>query len=200
MTERIVFQAGKETLEGILEMNSPAVGMIVTHPHPLYGGTMDDPVVAAIVSSGRNKGYSLLTFNFRGVGNSTGHYENGIGEQEDVRAAVTYFGSRGIKIIHLAGYSFGTFVNAGALRSGIDVLDLILISPPVALMDFGPSSPLPGISLVITGSRDEIAPAGPIEKILPSWNPNAKLEIIPGADHFYTGYRTALTKLLIKNI
>lgn len=200
MGERILFQAGVEQLEGLLEMNSREVGMVITHPHPLYGGTMDDTVVEAIARACRAKGYSLLKFNFRGVGKSTGRYENGSGEQEDVHAAIACLHARGINNILLAGYSFGTFVNVRAVSAGTQVQKLLLVSPPVAMMDFSDPKPLPSLKLIVTGSRDDIAPAALIEKLLFPWNPEAKLEVIAGADHFYSGHRQTLTAVLSRHI
>ncbi len=200
MTEQIFFQAGAERLEGILEMNSREKGIVITHPHPLYGCSMDDAVVESIARACRAKDYSLLKFNFRGVGGSSGRYENGIGERADVCAAVSCLQARGVINISLAGYSFGTFVNVGAVRGGAAVEKLILVSPPIALMDFGVPAPLPALKLIVTGSHDYIAPSTLIEKVLPQWNPEAKLEIIAGADHFYAGYWQALTSRLLSYV
>ena len=102
----------------------------------------------------------------------------------------------GISRTDLAGYSFGTFVNIGAVRKGPPVQKMIMISPPVAFMEFGPPSPVLCLKLVITGSRDEIAPAESVKKNLLQWNPEAALEVIEGADHFYMGYLKKLEEIL----
>ena len=200
MEERISFPAGAEVIEGLLELNSLVGGIVITHPHLLYGGDMDNPVVEAIARPCRAKGYSILKFNFRGVGNSTGRYDNGIGEQEDVQGAIKYLQARGIENVDLAGYSFGTQVNVGAVVSGAPVRRLILVSPPVAVMALGEPEPMPSLKLVITGSRDDIAPPESIRKILPRWNPEAKLEVIEGADHFYTGHLKTIVSVLSPHI
>jgi len=190
------FSSGSLTIEGLLERIPGDIGVVITHPHPLYGGDMSNPVVKAISNSYRDKGYSTLKINFRGVGESGGKFENGIGEQEDVLSALTYMNELGISRIDLAGYSFGAFVNIGAVRKGPPVQKMIMVSPPVAFMEFGPPSPVLCLKLVVTGSRDEIAPAESVKKNLLQWNPEAALEVIEGADHFYTGYLKKLEEIL----
>jgi hypothetical protein len=161
---------------------------------------MRNPVVKAIANAYRNKGYSTLRINFRGVGESSGKYENGIGEQEDVLSAVSYLKGLGMKKTDLSGYSFGTFVNLGAVKNSRLVRNMTMISPPVAFMEFGHPSPLASLKLVITGSLDEIAPADEIEKMIGGWNIEAALEIIGGADHFYTGFLNKLEEILSYHI
>jgi alpha/beta superfamily hydrolase len=194
------FNSGGLTIEGLLERIPGDGGVVITHPHPLYGGNMFNSVVKAISNSYRDKGYSTLRINFRGVGKSDGKFENGIGEQEDVLSALTYMNELGISRIDLAGYSFGTFVNIGAVRKGPPVQKMIMLSPPVAFMEFDPPSPVPCLKLVITGSRDKIAPAESVKKNLLQWNPEASLEVIKGADHFYTGYLKKLEEILSQHI
>jgi len=194
------FSSDGFTIEGLLERIPGDRGVVITHPHPLYGGDMFNPVVKAISNTYRDKGYSTLRINFRGVGESGGKYENGIGEQEDVLSAVSYMNELGISRTDLAGYSFGTFVNIGAVRKGPPVQKMIMVSPPVAFMKFGQPSPVPCLKLVITGSRDEIAPAESVRKNLLQWNPEAAFEVIEGADHFYTGYLKKLEEILSEKI
>jgi len=145
-------------------------------------------------------GFTTLRFNFRGVGGSQGNYGNGIGEQEDVRAAVAYLADIGIRQIDLAGYSFGAWVNALAVNDGLKVDNMVMVSPPVAFIDFKSISDLGSLKLIITGSRDDIAPADMVEKLCPAWNPTAKFEVISGADHFYGGFTDRLEEILSLNL
>jgi alpha/beta superfamily hydrolase len=199
MEESITFQSETYDLEGLCDLNGSS-GLIVTHPHPLYGGQMDNPVVDSVRRVFRQHGYTTLRFNFRGTGNSQGRYAEGIGEQADVRAAVNYLLAAGIKDIALAGYSFGAWVNALTVQQVIPVKHLIMVSPPVGFIDFQGVSTIPGLQLVVTGSRDEIAPVQRIEELLPNWNPEASFKIISGADHFYGGYMDQLESVLASNI
>jgi uncharacterized protein len=196
MEEKILFKSGELELEGFLEINQYNKGVIITHPHPLYGGDMNNPVVQAIRKAYRDKGYSTLRFNFRGTGESKGKHDNGIGEQEDLISAISYINGRGITGIDLSGYSFGTFVNAEVVRKGVPVQNMTMVSPPVAFMDFGRPFPLSCLKLVITGSYDEVAPVEFVRKTLVQWNPEAIFEVIEGTDHFYAGYLKKLEEVL----
>ncbi len=171
-------------------------GLVVTHPHPLYGGDMHNNVVEVICNAYQEKGYSTLRFNFRGVGQSEGGYEEGIGEQDDVRAAIDYMSGLGKEEIDLAGYSFGSWVNALGINGYEKVKRAIMISPPVDLMDFSCLINNPKIRLVITGSEDDIADYRSVEDKVSSWNREAIFKVIKGADHFYRGSTADLQKTI----
>ena len=153
-------------------------------------------VVETIVHVYNIKGYSTLKFNFRGVGRSQGKYDNGDGEQKDVLAALSLLGDMGMEQIDLAGYSFGAWVNAHAVQEDVSVKNMVMVSPPVGFMDFRTIGPMDCLKFVVTGSRDDIAPADAVEKMRSAWNPNARFEVIDGADHFYGGYLNQLESVL----
>ena len=183
-------------IEGQLAEGDPYKGVVITHPHPLYGGDMDNNVVATVSRAYQKTGATTLRFNFRGVGNSQGNYGDGIGEQKDVRAAVAFLANRGLRQIDLAGYSFGAWVNALAVKNGLEVDNMIMVSPPVAFIDFESLTALRNLKLIITGNRDDIAPVEMLKKVYPDWNPAARFEVIAGADHFYGGYQDMLEAVL----
>ena len=185
--ERIFIDAGGFKIEGLLDHTSDERGVVITHPHPLYGGTMHNNVVKGIVRAYREKGYSTLRFNFRGVERSEGEHDNGVGEQEDVRSALKVLVDLGIANIDLAGYSFGAWVNAMGLGTFERVDRMIMVSPPVGLLDFDALASNRKVRLVIAGSLDDIAPVNAIEEKMPIWNTDATLHVIDGADHFYQG-------------
>jgi uncharacterized protein len=187
--ERIYFEANGVKLEGILADSSDDKGVVISHPHPLYGGTMHNNVVRAVAHAYQEEEYSTLRFNFRGVENSEGDFGNGLGEQEDVKAALQTLGK---KNMDLAGYSFGAWVNALGLAKFEEAQRLIMVSPPVSAIDFSFLEYSPRIKLVICGSRDEIAEYKMVEKMLPKWNDQALFRVIQGADHFYSGYEEDL--------
>lgn len=187
MESRITFNAGSLTLEGLINPLSKTCVVVITHPHPLYGGEMSNPVVESIALTYARKGITTLRFNFRGTGRSEGVFDNGIGEQEDVLAAIELLSASGISEIHLAGYSFGAWVNGHIERFPPKVSALIMVAPPVAFMDYKNAPPQPPLKAVLTGSDDEIAPPDLIRRHLPSWNPTAQFEIIAEADHFFFG-------------
>jgi alpha/beta superfamily hydrolase len=184
-------------LAGALAAAPGARGVIIAHPHPLYGGDMDNPVVRAIQQAYLHQGFSTLRFNFRGVGASEGCFDNGVGERADVQAALAWAAGLGMTDIDLAGYSFGAWVNAGI---GADCRRMVMVSPPVAFMDFGPPVAIERLSLIVTGGRDEIAPPAMIDRCRARWNPAAAFEVIPGADHFYTGFLKTLENKIAAHI
>ena len=194
--EPVFFLSGTLQIQGLLQTKPGPKGVVITHPHPLYGGSMHNNVVESLVHTYQQAGYATLRFNFRGVGRSQGKYDDGQGEQEDVKAALHYLTEQGKNVLDLAGYSFGAWVNALARPERNTVQRMVMVSPPVAFLDFGPPQSIPQLRLVVAGSRDEIAPPELIKTILPNWNSSAWLEIIEGADHFYGTYTGKLESIL----
>ncbi len=199
--KKINFPSEGCELEALLDQSyDEDKGAVITHPHPLYGGDMYNIVVESIANVYKRMGYTTLRPNFRGVGKSRGSYDNGIGEQADVRFAIARLSRLGVKDIDLAGYSYGAWVNAHVSLHDMPVKNMIMVSPPLGLMDFHPVSPISRLKLVVTGSRDEIAPAGRIKKILPTWNPETQFEVIDGANHFFEGYLEELESVLYSGL
>ena len=192
MEKLIQFNSGDNQVEGLLDQGNSEKGVVITHPHPLYGGDMYNPVVESIARAYKSKDYTTLRFNFRGVGNSQGSYDDGPGEKQDVLSAVSYLKENGSDPIDLAGYSFGAWIIALMGCSDISNENILMVSPPVAFIEFKNIGPLPCLKLVVTGDRDEIAPAGLIQTMIPNWNPESQFEKIEFADHFYS---EALTNL-----
>lgn len=186
MTSRVRFSADGVALEGVLNLKGLDRAAVVAHPHPLYGGNMFNPVVEAIAEAYERKGCTSLRFNFRGVGGSEGCYDDGRGEGTDVLAAVSFLMEKGIGCVDLAGYSFGAWVIAGIPLDPAWAGRIVMISPPVAFMDMPSSLRLPNLHLVVTGELDDIAPPDIVQKRMTDWNSGARLEIIRGADHFYS--------------
>ncbi len=201
MEEKIGFTSDGLRLEGLMTPGSGKRGVVVTHPHPLYGGDMYNPVVECLQSAFAARGFATLRFNFRGVGKSEGSYGEGDGEVKDVLAAAGFLQEQGATgETELAGYSFGAWVNARVPQGEKGIGRMTMVSPPVAFIDFSDIAAMPNLSLVITGSRDEIAPAQEIRPLLPRWNPAAALEIIEGADHFYLGHIDVLREVLERHV
>jgi uncharacterized protein len=200
MIKRVTFFSEDYELEGLFNIRDEKKGVVVTHPHPLYGGDMDNLVVESMAHVYNMKGYSTLKFNFRGVGSSSGTYDHGVGEQADVLSAISFLADLRMDRIDLAGYSFGAWVNAHVLQKDSPVNRMIMVSPPVGFMDFASISTMDSLKFVVTGSRDDIAPANEIKKMIASWNPEARFDIIDGADHFYGGYLGQLEACLSSNI
>ncbi len=194
--KQIFFDSEGLKIEGLLEDLSGEKGVVITHPHPLYGGEMHNNVVEAIIQAYRERGYSTLRFNFRGVGRSEGSYDDGKGEQEDVGAALKFLSGQGKSRIDLAGYSFGAWINALGVGKLEEARRMVMVSPPVNFVNFDFLKYNPKIQLVVVGNRDDIAGYKAIERLMPNWNPEATLRIIEGADHFYWGYTEDLKAII----
>lgn len=195
--KRVFIRSGDLQLEALLEELPGEKGVVVTHPHPLYGGEMENPVVETVVRAYLERGFTTLRFNFRGVGGSQGAHDNGRGEQDDVEAALSFLHSLGKKEVDLAGYSFGAWVNAQGIERFALARRLILVSPPVGFVDFGFLKQNSKVWLVIAGSEDEIGPAAAIEGQMAKWNPEGSLRVIQGADHFYSMRMRELRSVLL---
>ena len=199
MEEKITLSSGRHRLEGYWQAGAGHKGVVITHPHPLYGGTMKNPDVESVQSAYQQHGYATLRFNFRGVGGSQGNFDNGLGEQDDVRAAISYVENMDVSAIDLAGYSFGAWVNTGVVTgSRTSIMSMMMISPPVGFIEFETVPAMNCLKLVVTGSRDDIAPVNQIRDLMPAWNPQAQFEIIDGCDHFYSGHLDRLQSILIR--
>ncbi len=195
--ERVFIYSGEMKIEGLINELPGEKAVVVTHPHPLYGGDMYNNVVESVVQAYREKSYTTFRFNFRGVGRSEGRHDQGVGEQDDVKAALAYLRELGKSSIDLAGYSFGAWVNALSLQSFALSRRVVMVSPPVSFIDFSFLDYSTKIELVIAGSEDDIAPPAKIKEMLATWNPEAEFKIIQGADHFYWG-KTAEIKRAIQ--
>ncbi len=198
MEKQLLFETERIRLEGLYCELPGERGVVVCHPHPLYGGNMHNNVVEAIVNAYNKNGYSTLRFNFRGTGRSEGSYDNGIGEQEDLFSAIKLLKEKGNTHIDIAGYSFGAWIIAKAIHEkSVSVNgNLVFISPPVGFMDFSFMGYCPNLKLIIAGERDDIAPYQIIKNMFKKWNPDANLKIISGADHFFYGMEEEIKKII----
>lgn len=196
METKVTFISENLMLEGMYNKLSENHGAIITHPHPLYGGDMSNPVVESLATSFNKKRYTTLRFNFRGVGNSQGKYDEGIGEQEDILAAVVFLLEQGITSIYLVGYSFGAWVLAKIKELPVEISGEIFVSPPTALLPYEKHLTFPLLKLVITGEDDEIAPVEMLENTVADWNPVCHFAIVDFADHFYYGCFKSLEKIV----
>jgi alpha/beta superfamily hydrolase len=192
---QIDFRSGELRLEGEFETPAGARGAaVICHPHPLYGGNMHNNVVLAIDEALRQAGFATLRFNFRGVGRSGGGYENGVGEQEDARAAVEEVLRRtGLYVCTLAGYSFGAMMaaNAGAEDAGVE--RLVVVAPPLSFGGLGALVSSTKRKLFVVGDRDSYCAVTDLTAALKRVAEPKRVEIIAGADHFFGGYEDEIT-------
>lgn len=196
MEENVTIPSTGVNLEGRFLAGGTTGGVLITHPHPLYGGSMDNNVVWTARQAFAARGWSTLRFNFRGVGQSTGAYGNVVAEVEDVAAVLAFLKKRTGGPYWVIGYSFGAAVAARALLTGLEADGTVLISPPIAFMamDFLPQTPR--VKLIIAGDRDDLCPLADLRSCLSAVQPPVEIAVITGADHFYGGREEQLFQIL----
>jgi alpha/beta superfamily hydrolase len=180
--EKVFFGPEDVRLEGLYANSGGAVGAVISHPHPLRGGDMSNPIVDIMADALFAVGISTLRFNFRGVGKSSGTHDAGRGEQDDVLAAISFMEEQGRREIMLAGYSFGAWVSAGILNRR-NLLPAVFVSPPVSLLGFDFTTLRGKVGIIICGDRDKYCPTDRIKIVAAELA--CRLDIIPDADHFY---------------
>jgi len=195
---RISFSSGGLVLEGILaipEGAGPFPAVIVCHPHPLYGGSMDNNVVYNISETSIQASLASFKFNFRGVGRSQGEFGQGIGEREDVEAAISFVSTLkevDSKRIGLAGYSAGAGFAFPVGFNDDRIKALAAVSPPIPMFDFDFLKSCPKPKLLISGSRDDLIPINQFLEFCQNLPEPKECESIEGADHFWWGYESRL--------
>lgn len=170
----------------------PKGGILALHPHPLYGGSMDDFVVLTILEAATREGWAGLRFNFRGVGASGGRHDDGEGEQQDVRAAFKWLRDQVQAPLVLSGYSFGARVGSYAAPSLGDLNGGILVSPPFILGSMGDWPQDAGDMLVISGSADQFGSSALVEEWLKKQSAPNRWKLVNGQDHFWFGNQSVL--------
>jgi len=200
--ERVFIPSNEVQLEGLLssqEASSFRGGVILCHPHPQYGGDMDNPVITTCAEVASQEGLSTLRFNFRGVGESQGSYGEGIAEKEDVRAVADYLHSRlkgdDLPLI-LVGYSFGAWVGFPIAADDERFVGMVAVAPPLGIYDFGFLKGCKKKKLFIAGDKDLFCPLALLEKWYQQLDEPKSLAVIPNADHFFLFHNRYLTQPL----
>lgn len=173
-----------------------AATAVILHPHPLYGGTMQNKVVHTLARAFGELGVASVRFNFRGVGASAGSFSHGEGETEDALAVIEWARSqRPDAPIWLAGFSFGAYI---ALRAAAmsKVSGLITVAPAVHLYDFSTLKLTPCPWLLIQGEADEIVPVEAVRQWLSGVAPPPQALYLPGVSHFFHGHLADIKKAL----
>ena len=169
------------------DANPPLVA-VVCHPHPIFGGTMHNKVVFQAAKALHMRGIPVLRFNFRGAGQSEGIHDRGIGEQDDVRAALDYLAAEFPNSPSLlAGFSFGSLVGLRVGCADRRVSDLIGLGIPVDNSDLTSLRDCAKPKLIIQGGNDQFGSRANVEALCATLLEPKRLVIIEGADHFFAG-------------
>lgn len=167
--------------------DSPSAGVVICHPHPLYGGDMDNPVVVRVQEVCAGLGLATLRFNFRGVGGSGGTHDGGAGEQDDARAALDAVAKAvGGAPLAIAGYSFGARIAALVGSRDPRIAGLALVGPTLAMYDFGCLEETRAPTLIVAGTADAYGPPAELARLVERF-PWVTATSIEGADHFFFG-------------
>jgi alpha/beta superfamily hydrolase len=189
--ERIYIPGPAGRLEALLEFD-PAwrvrATAAVCHPHPLFGGTLHNKVVYRAAKAALQAGLPTLRFNFRGVGKSAGHFADGIGEREDVRAALDLLQARYPQVpVCLMGFSFGSTVGLTVGAHDSRVAALVGLGVPVSISSFDFLREADKPTLIVQGTEDIYGPRPQVEALFSTLDEPKRLHWVNGADHFFTG-------------
>ncbi|MRR17856.1 MAG: hypothetical protein EG826_15520, partial [Deltaproteobacteria bacterium] len=180
--ERVFWKNDPFVGEGLWHRSHGTCGVVVCHPHPLMGGSMYNNVVETVSDVFSSCDHSTLRFNFRGVGGSTGRYDEGRGETQDILSACEFLKSQGVEKIILAGYSFGAWVACRLIAEKNVFSSVLLISPPQKYFDFDWTRLKNAVNFIICGAEDQFCDADDLREKAQSIH--SELIILPGTDHF----------------
>jgi hypothetical protein len=199
-SERFTLQGGAGTMECVLDLpeHAPAGVALVAHPHPLYGGTMENKVTQTLARTFVTLGYATARFNFRGVGGSDGSYDEGRGETDDMFVMWQHLRARfpGLPVA-LSGFSFGTFVQAMLQQrleaQGTPAERLVLVG---AAAGKWPMPAVPHDTILIHGEADDTIT---LTQVFDWARPqDIPVIVIPGADHFFHRKLTHIKQLVLQ--
>ncbi|MBL27486.1 MAG: alpha/beta hydrolase [Rhodospirillaceae bacterium] len=189
----VIFNGAEGRLEGRYQHGPTATAPIalILHPHPLHGGTMNNKVVYTLYHVFVRCGFSVLRFNFRGVGRSQGQYDEGIGELSDAASALDWLqtynpNSSGCWV---GGFSFGAWIAFQLLMRRPEIDAFVAVAPPANMFDFSFLAPCPVSGLIVHGSEDDIVPEQAASKLANKLahqrDITVDFQVVPGADHFF---------------
>ncbi|MBM3515739.1 MAG: alpha/beta hydrolase [Alphaproteobacteria bacterium] len=175
---------------------------LILHPHPQHGGTMNNKVVYNLYYSFVNKGFSVLRFNFRGVGRSQGEFDNGMGELSDAASALDWMQTvnPSAPACWVAGFSFGAWIGMQLLMRRPEIEGFVSVAPPANMYDFSFLAPCPSSGIIVQGTDDDVVPESSVEKFVNKLKMQKNISIdyslVKGANHFFKDHLEQLTKVV----
>ena len=164
---------------------------LVLHPHPQFGGTMNNPLVYDLFHMFHGLGCTAVRFNFRGVGRSQGTFDSGAGELSDAAAILDWMNTLYPNPSHVwvCGISFGAWIGMQLLMRRPEVEGFISIAPPANLYDFSFLAPCPSSGLIVHGEKDAVVPPKDVNTLVEKLKTQKGIvidqQVIPGANHFF---------------
>ncbi len=191
----VIFNGPEGRLEGRYQMSKTrgAPIALLLHPHPQFGGTMNNQIIYNLYYMFLERGFSVLRFNFRGVGRSQGLFDNGPGELADAATALDWLQTYNpdARICWIAGVSFGSWIAMQLLMRRPEIQGFVAVAPPANLYDFTFLAPCPSSGLMINGSDDRVVPSDAVKALADKLKTQKGItithEVIPGANHFFEG-------------
>lgn len=186
--------------------SSKAPIALVMHPHPKFGGTMNHKVVYHLFHAFARSGFSVLRFNFRGVGRSQGAFDNGAGELADAAAALDWMQSfhASASQCWVIGFSFGAWISMQLLMRRPEIDSFVSVAPPANIYDFNFLAPCPSSGLILQGVDDEIVPEEDVsklaDKLIGQRGPGIQYRTLLGAGHFFEGKLEEMTGTVEKYV
>ena len=201
----VMFKAKGLNFEGVVAtpegVEGPFPGVVICHPHPLFGGNMDNNVVLSVAYALVQEGFATLRFNFRGVGNSEGEHTKGELEHQEVQGALDFLRAwREVDggTIGLMGYSFGTSVILRHASVQKRPKVFAFISPPLHALETTTLKKDKRPKLIISGDRDKLIQSEELPPVLETFSHQPSLKIVEGADHFWMGKEDLLVQQVSK--
>ena len=194
ITTNVTFACGALTLEGRLSLpqgRGPFPGVVLCHPHPLNGGDMDNNVVQGMAIALVSHRMAVLAFNFRGVGNSEGTHDQGVGEVADALAAVEHLASHHSmdrNRVGIAGYSFGAGTALYAAAEDRNLRAVASVACPTPPLNDLAVHQINRPKLFIQGDMDHVVQLDLFRLLVQRFQPPKEVEVLSGADHFLHGY------------
>jgi alpha/beta superfamily hydrolase len=183
------------------KLRSPNVALVL-HPHPLHGGTMNNKVVYNIYKTFADNDFSGMRFNFRGVGKSSGEFDNGIGEMLDATTALDWLQMQNPEAhsFWISGFSFGAWIALQLVMRRPEIVGFIASSPPVNKYDFSFLSPCPASGLILQGDMDSVVSEDSVsrlvEKLSKQRGVTIDYQVLNGADHYFRNNLEELSKVI----
>lgn len=180
--------------------NAPVA--LVLHPHPLYGGTMNNKVVYNMYQAFMRNGFSVMRFNFRGVERSQGQFDQGIGELSDAATALDWLQTQNpdASTCWVSGFSFGAWIAMQLLMRRPEIEGFIAASPPANMYDFSFLAPCPASGLVVMGDKDDVVQEEAVSKLVTKLSGQKNVEVdyqvVSGADHYYRNHMDEFNAIL----